>query len=392
MKCSASVNVSHKVSGQGFGYGTQECDLEEGHAGFHRLGQVSWADARSRLEPVPASPARPTDRNMSNKDKIRKWMANNGEDEPFDELLSQPSPAQISDEQAEYHTECRYPDCQCKRVADPKADFGFKLICEAPPLPPGRDPVHPLLTGDVTCSECSHNIHQSVDGTWVAVDGFSCGTADDGKHVPKYRAGQPKGGHWTNPCGYCGSPAGSPCVNHAGTKPIKHVHLKRLEPVEAVSTAPKVTHAFVDSGITAGNTGIPLCDECGGSERLYVHKQSTPLPQQGCEHDLDPTFCGYCIDDRTASPRDGIDLIKEERLRQIESEHWTPAHDDKHTTFELTRAAVSYAFSVVNIYSVANWWPWDWSWYKPSDDPIRNLVKAGALIAAEIDRIQRSQK
>ena len=98
MKCSASVNVSHKVSGQGFGYGTQECDLEEGHAGFHRLGQVSWADARSRLEPVPASPARPTDRNMSNKDKIRKWMANNGEDEPFDELLSQPSPAQISDE------------------------------------------------------------------------------------------------------------------------------------------------------------------------------------------------------------------------------------------------------------------------------------------------------
>lgn len=34
-------------------------------------------------------------------------------------------------------------------------------------------------------------------------------------------------------------------------------------------------------------------------------------------------------------------------------------------------------------------WPWDPSWLKLSPDPIRNLVKAGALIAAEIDRLQR---
>ena len=34
-------------------------------------------------------------------------------------------------------------------------------------------------------------------------------------------------------------------------------------------------------------------------------------------------------------------------------------------------------------------WPWDHEWWKPSDDPVRNLVKAGALIAAEIDRLQR---
>lgn len=34
-------------------------------------------------------------------------------------------------------------------------------------------------------------------------------------------------------------------------------------------------------------------------------------------------------------------------------------------------------------------WPWDASWWKPSPDPIANLVKAGALIAAEIDRLQR---
>lgn len=34
-------------------------------------------------------------------------------------------------------------------------------------------------------------------------------------------------------------------------------------------------------------------------------------------------------------------------------------------------------------------WPWDEEWWKPSEDPVRNLVKAGALIAAEIDRLQR---
>jgi hypothetical protein len=35
-------------------------------------------------------------------------------------------------------------------------------------------------------------------------------------------------------------------------------------------------------------------------------------------------------------------------------------------------------------------WPWGTSWFKPSGDDIRDLVKAGALIAAEIDRLQRA--
>jgi hypothetical protein len=38
------------------------------------------------------------------------------------------------------------------------------------------------------------------------------------------------------------------------------------------------------------------------------------------------------------------------------------------------------------------YWPWDKEWWKPSDDPTRNLVKAGALIAAEIDRLQRAKE
>lgn len=90
----------------------------------------------------------------------------------------------------------------------------------------------------------------------------------------------------------------------------------------------------------------------------------------------------------------GASMIATERYRQIATEGWTPEHDDNHTKAELARAAVNYAVRAIN---QIGWpteghglaWPWDKSWWKPSDDRIRNLVKAGALIAAEIDRLQR---
>jgi len=37
-----------------------------------------------------------------------------------------------------------------------------------------------------------------------------------------------------------------------------------------------------------------------------------------------------------------------------------------------------------------NLWPWGKEWWKPSDRR-RDLVKAGALIAAEIDRLDRAK-
>jgi hypothetical protein len=99
-----------------------------------------------------------------------------------------------------------------------------------------------------------------------------------------------------------------------------------------------------------------------------------------------------------------IELIAAERERQKTVEGWTPEHDDAHVGGELSWAAACYTNvgSAVIRGAVAEEfpadmmidhgdWPGDWdaSWWKPSDDPIRNLVKAGALIAAEIDRLQR---
>lgn len=88
----------------------------------------------------------------------------------------------------------------------------------------------------------------------------------------------------------------------------------------------------------------------------------------------------------------GIELIAEERARQISAEGWTPEHDDEHARGELAVAGACYAMRAAHAdtgHNPPGPWPWDQSWWKPRD-PMRNLVRAGALIAAEIDRLQRA--
>ena len=88
----------------------------------------------------------------------------------------------------------------------------------------------------------------------------------------------------------------------------------------------------------------------------------------------------------------GADLIAAERQRQIGVEGWTPEHDAEHDHGELIAAGVCYAMAADPDGAgdtAEDWWPWEESWWKPSNDPVRNLVRAGALIAAEIDRLQR---
>lgn len=88
----------------------------------------------------------------------------------------------------------------------------------------------------------------------------------------------------------------------------------------------------------------------------------------------------------TAAARD----VLAERQRQIEQEGWTPGRDDAYTEHELSRAAACYALEGDTVIThPPKEWPWPECWWKPSDDR-RNLVKAGALILAEIERIDRA--
>ncbi|MGT2505727.1 hypothetical protein [Cupriavidus basilensis] len=90
----------------------------------------------------------------------------------------------------------------------------------------------------------------------------------------------------------------------------------------------------------------------------------------------------------TAAARD----VLAERSRQVEGEGWTPEHDDEHADGGLAKAAATYAMygSGTNAdWLLSYWWPWDARWWKPMDQR-RSLVKAGALILAEIERIDRA--
>lgn len=82
-------------------------------------------------------------------------------------------------------------------------------------------------------------------------------------------------------------------------------------------------------------------------------------------------------------------LIAAERKRQIDAEGWTAEHDDRHEFGELALAAACYALTHrwrrAFVWRI---WPWSVNNFKPKDR-ITDLVRAGALIAAEIDRLLR---
>lgn len=103
-------------------------------------------------------------------------------------------------------------------------------------------------------------------------------------------------------------------------------------------------------------------------------------------------------------PRSIIEEIAAERARQKETEGWTADHDDAHTSGELALAAASYALESVHANSfryvddnpelgspvVPRTWPWSLLWWKPKSAR-RDLVRAAALIVAEIERLDRKK-
>lgn len=113
--------------------------------------------------------------------------------------------------------------------------------------------------------------------------------------------------------------------------------------------------------------------------------------------------------------KDGATRIAEERARQLEKLGWSADHDDGQRDGQLAMAAACYAASAAQkrIYaqqcyaaSVSFYDPFPWRGQRydarpydgnvlinstTDDQAIRLLEKAGALIAAEIDRLLRAK-
>ena len=98
--------------------------------------------------------------------------------------------------------------------------------------------------------------------------------------------------------------------------------------------------------------------------------------------------------------KSGRELIDAERLRQQFKEGYTPEHDDGHDAGDLARAALCYdligngslgsqtADADQSSAVMPTHWPWAKQWWKPKTR-LSNLVRAGALYQAEIDRLTR---
>lgn len=100
-----------------------------------------------------------------------------------------------------------------------------------------------------------------------------------------------------------------------------------------------------------------------------------------------------------------IDEIAAERRRQVEAEGWTAEHDDEHADGSLAKVAACYAGHSAAYCNVRldvgmdayratepSMWPGSWArkWWKPKD-PRRDLIRAAALIVAEIERLDRME-
>lgn len=90
-----------------------------------------------------------------------------------------------------------------------------------------------------------------------------------------------------------------------------------------------------------------------------------------------------------------------ERQRQVTAEGWTEAHDDQHTKGEMALAAALYASPrddlkivghTADVVTFADPWPWSPHWDKRRTHTRRKrLVIAGALILAELERMDRRE-
>jgi hypothetical protein len=98
--------------------------------------------------------------------------------------------------------------------------------------------------------------------------------------------------------------------------------------------------------------------------------------------------------------KSGAKLIAGERRRQVKEKGYTSKHDDGHDDGSIPVCAAAIALNSEH-YATIQYARFKRGWHeerasyvarKYADDRVRQLVIAGALIAAEIDRLQRVRK
>lgn len=119
------------------------------------------------------------------------------------------------------------------------------------------------------------------------------------------------------------------------------------------------------------------------------HKSLTESERYGRQADITIENLERRVEQFSSASQAALDVLFE-RQRQVTAEGWAPEHDDEHVEGQIADAAACYAlFSSDQGHSTPAHWPWSPDWWKQSGAR-RDLVKAGALILAEIERIDRA--
>lgn len=188
---------------------------------------------------------------------------------------------------------------------------------------------------------------------------------------------------------------------------IDLINLKALATAAAANQCDPV--ALNDYG-----TAVPPATVLGLIAEIERHRQ---VNTEGCKPDssilLSSAPCAGAAPGRSLNKAEGCkpDLnilthpadtaaqdVHAERRRQIETEGHTTERDDQYTIGQLADAAGAYAFWAhtcniqdFKVTTVPPSWPWHPRHWKPTDQRTM-LVKAGALILAEIERLDRMPK
>lgn len=172
-------------------------------------------------------------------------------------------------------------------------------------------------------------------------------------------------------------------------------YISQFEPADIDSD--DVDLRFEVDGRDTG-TNVSIVDECGQAakvigelvEALEKAQAKNALVAGGIEAAAKLHERIAELESRTVSTA-ASDVLAE-RQRQVTAEGWMPGHDDEYEHGELADAAGCYALSS-ELFDCAGEpprpWTWPDEWWKPTNRR-RDLVKAGALILAEIERLDRA--
>lgn len=172
----------------------------------------------------------------------------------------------------------------------------------------------------------------------------------------------------------------------------------------ASALATKLRASEIKYGWTANWMRKGWRDELASELLRHVHKGD---PRDAAAYCAFAWFHGWSVAPTPTAPQPQPDALVEahsgvlaevaaERRRQIEVEGWSPAHDDEHGNGEMASAAACYCLhaghSGVRLDcggKVPSDWPWADGWWKPKDRR-RDLIRALALLTAEVERIDRA--